>query len=156
MVRRSGVYFQKAPASPSSRGKKKKKERRRKKEKKIRLQQHLAWIKVTRPQILARLCLREVRQAEEGGPCDGRNSLRAHPQFGFQVQHLGQPHSSFPASSPAFPFPYFGEERSPPAPFGLSGQYLESGGSDTRGRKPSRRGPSRLPTLPPQTPPLFP
>lgn len=83
-------------------------------------------------------------------------TLLAHPQFGFQVQHLGQPHSSFPAYSPAFPFSYFGAETSPPGPFGYPGPYLEGGGSDTRGRKPSRRGPSRLPTLPQQTPPLFP
>lgn len=62
VVRRSGVYFQKAPGSPSPRRKKRKKKEREK----IRLQQHLAWIKVMRPQILALLCLREVRQAEEG------------------------------------------------------------------------------------------
>lgn len=44
----------------------KKKKRKKKEREKIRFQQHLAWIKVMRPQILALLCLREVRQAEEG------------------------------------------------------------------------------------------
>lgn len=72
-------------------------------------------------------------------------------QLGLQVQHLGQPQPSLPASSPAIPFSYFGNERCFLVPFGHYGQDLEGGGSGTRGRKPSHRGPTRLPT-----PPLFP
>lgn len=48
---------------------------------KIRLQQDLVWIKVTRPQIVARQCLREASQKEGGVPCDEGNSLLAHPAW---------------------------------------------------------------------------
>ena len=85
---------------------------------KIRLRQDVAWIEVTRPRVVELLCLREVRQEEGGGLCDTGNCLPPPSQLGFQIQHLGQPQSSLPASSPAVPFSYFGTERSPLAPLG--------------------------------------
>ena len=82
------------------RKKKKKKERE-----KIRLRQHLAWIKVTRPQILARLHLREVRQEEgvvpvtEGTLCSPTPSLDS--RFSTLDSHIPP---SLPVLPP-FPFP---------------------------------------------------
>lgn len=122
----------------------------------IRLQQDLVLIKVTRPQIVARQCLREVSQKEEGVPCDEGNSLLSHPAW-------------VPGSAPwtatlLLPCLFFRHSLFLLWSLGIAtcpsrhpGLDLEGGGSGTRGWKPSCRGPYPPPHPPStHTPPLFP
>lgn len=70
------------------------------------------------PQIARHLCLKRV--SRRWGQFLRRRELPAHPpKLGSQVQHLGQPHHSFLASSPAIPSPCSGAWRA--FPLTLSG-----------------------------------